>query len=107
MAERKFKFELNDLCVMAILAIHDSYGYEINQQLLEVLDVSESTLYPILRKLEKQGIVRSYSREHGGRLRRYCTLTPDGRRVFAEAAGQWRTLRDWIDAKLGEGLGHE
>lgn len=100
MSNEKFKYELNDLCIMAILAQGDSYGYQINQELLEVLDMSESTLYPALKKLERQGILQSYSREHGGRLRRYCRLTPGGLRVLGEAKIEWQALRDWIDSKL-------
>ncbi|MDR3551860.1 MAG: PadR family transcriptional regulator [Clostridia bacterium] len=107
MASDKFTYELNDFCVMAILSKGESYGYQINQELLEVLDMSESTLYPVLRKLERQGIVQSYSAEHGGRLRRYCRLTPGGLRVFEEAKRQWRALKEWVDNKLGEGSGNE
>lgn len=107
MPEQKFSHELNDFCVMAILNKGDSYGYQINQMLLEVLDMSESTLYPVLRKLERQGIVESYSREHGGRLRRYCRLTPGGCRVLEEAKLQWHTLKQWVDEKLEEDSGHE
>lgn len=87
---------------MAILAINDSYGYELNQQLLEVLDVSESTLYPVLRKLEREGLIRSYSSEHGGRLRRYCSITEEGKVALEDAKAQWKALRDWIEAKFEE-----
>ena len=107
MEDTKLRFELTDLCVLAILSGGDSYGYEINQQLITVLDISESTLYPILKKLEKQGIIRSYSREHGGRLRRYCALTPLGKSAVEDAKAQWRSLRDWIDGKLEEGDANE
>lgn len=107
MALKRFKFELNDLCVMAILKEGDSYGYQINQELMEVLDMSESTLYPILKKLEKQGNVSSYSQEHGGRLRRYCSLTAEGKERLEEAAAQWKSLRDWLDSKFEEGVAHE
>lgn len=107
MAGGKFSYDLNEFCVMAILSKGDSYGYQINQELLNVLDMSESTLYPVLRKLEREGIIQSYSAEHGGRLRKYCKLTPGGQRVLEDAKSQWRTLRDWIDQKFGEGNGSE
>jgi PadR family transcriptional regulator PadR len=102
LADSKFMYELNDFCVIAILSKGDSYGYQINQELLEVLDMSESTLYPILKKLEKQGNVESYSSEHGGRLRRYCKLTEQGKLTVESAKLQWQALRDWIDTKFEE-----
>ena len=102
LSEFKFMYELNDFCVMAILCKGASYGYQINQELLEVLDMSESTLYPILKKLEKQGVVESYSSEHGGRLRRYCKLTEHGNITIENAKRQWKALRDWVDTKFEE-----
>lgn len=107
MAGDRFQYDLNEFCVMAILSKGDSYGYEINQELLEVLELSESTLYPVLRKLERDGIIQSYSAEHGGRLRRYCKLTPGGQRVLEDAKRQWITLKNWVEQKFGEGSSYE
>lgn len=91
------------MCVIAILANGDSYGYQINQELLEVLEMSESSLYPILKKFERQGIVEGYSREQGGRLRRYYKLTPTGMQIYADAKVRWAALREWMDRKLISG----
>ena len=101
MDSARFDYELSDLCVMAILSDGDSYGYEMNQELLEVLEMSESSLYPILKKFERQGIVEGYSREQGGRLRRYYRLTPAGRATLEDAKTKWAALRQWLDRKLG------
>ncbi len=100
MAVTRFTFELSDLCVIAILSRGDSYGYEINQELLAVIEMSESSLYPILRKFERQGVVDSYSLEQGGRLRRYYRLTPLGRQLYEDAKTQWAALRQWLDKKF-------
>jgi PadR family transcriptional regulator PadR len=103
LSEDRFNFELSDMCVIAILAGGDSYGYQINQELLEVLEMSESSLYPILKKFERQGIVEGYSREQGGRLRRYYKLTAEGSKTLENAKVQWVALRQWLDTKLVNG----
>jgi len=77
-----------DLMVLASLKYEDSYGYLINQSLNEVFIVSESTLYPILRRLEKQGLVTTYDTIHNSRLRRYYRISETGK----EKLGQSRTL---------------
>lgn len=100
MIGKKFGFELSDLCVLAILSDGDSYGYEINQELLEIMEMSESSLYPILKKFERQGIVEGYSREYAGRLRRYYRLTDIGFTTLTEAKEQWSSLRSWLNSKL-------
>ena len=103
MTDARFNFELSDLCVIAILAGGDSYGYQINQELLEVMEMSESSLYPILKKFERQGIVEGYSIEQGGRLRRYYRLTQNGRLTLEDARRKWSALRNWLDKKFENG----
>ena len=61
---------LLDACVLAVLAGGDAYGYRLTQQLREVIDISESTLYPVLRRLQKDGAVNSYDQPEMGRNRR-------------------------------------
>ena len=68
-----------DVCVLASLLNEDSYGYKIIQSLDGVLEISESTLYPILRRLESAGCLSSYSVEHNGRLRKFYSITQTGR----------------------------
>ena len=69
-----------DICVLASLLNEDSYGYKIIQDLENVLDISESTLYPILKRLEANKLVKSYSVEHNGRLRKFYSITQEGRK---------------------------
>ena len=76
--EIQMKKGLLDVCVLALLKRGDSYGYQIVIELSNVIEISESTLYPILRRLETAGQLVTYSREHGGRLRRYYRITREG-----------------------------
>ncbi len=68
-----------DVCVLASLINEDSYGYKIIQSLNGIVEISESTLYPILRRLESSGCLTSYSVEHSGRLRKFYSITDAGR----------------------------
>lgn len=69
---------LLELMVLASLKEEDSYGYSINQGINEFLDVSESTLYPILRRLEKQGMLETYQTIYNSRVRKYYKITDLG-----------------------------
>ena len=73
-----------DACVLYALKDGESYGYKIITDLKDVTEVSESTLYPILKRLESSGALETYSKEFNGRLRRYYTLTDSGRKKLAE-----------------------
>ena len=73
-----------DACVLHALKGGESYGYKIINDLRGIIDISESTLYPILKRLEASGALGTYSREHNGRLRRYYYLTDGGRTKFKE-----------------------
>ncbi len=68
-----------EACALAVLARGDSYGYQMVRDVGAHVEVSESTLYPILRRLEAGGYLRVYSREHNGRLRKYYGITEEGR----------------------------
>ena len=78
--EKKKKKGSLDICVLSSLLNEDSYGYKIIQDLENVLDISESTLYPILKRLEANKLVKSYSVEHNGRLRKFYSITQEGRK---------------------------
>jgi PadR family transcriptional regulator PadR len=69
-----------DTAILAALVREDSYGYKIVQDVRNVVEISESTLYPILRRLEGAGCLATYSTQHGGRLRKYYRITPAGKR---------------------------
>ncbi len=67
-----------EFCVLAILEKSDSYGYQIIKDISDCIQMSESTLYPLLRRMEMAGNVTSYSKEYNNRLRRYYHLTEEG-----------------------------
>lgn len=67
-----------DVCVLAVLKRGESYGYRIIQDVSPYIEISESTLYPVLKRLENNGYVRARGEEYNGRLRRYYSITPAG-----------------------------
>ena len=69
---------LLDACVLGIVAEEDSYGYTLTQKMQELVDISESTLYPVLRRLQKENYLTTYDKPFQGRNRRYYKVTPDG-----------------------------
>ena len=70
---------LLEYCVLAALREGDSYGYQLLKDISEYVTMSESTLYPILRRLELAGRVEAYTMEYNGRLRKYFHMTETGR----------------------------
>lgn len=73
-----------DACVLYALKNGESYGYKIINDLKGIIDISESTLYPILKRLEAGGALKTYNREFNGRIRRYYYLTADGEKKLNE-----------------------
>ena len=88
---------LIEFLILSIVDTQDSYGYEISQTIKIVADIKESTLYPILKKLEKGGFVTTYSQEFQGRKRKYYSITDDGRKQLEFLHWEWNSYRDTID----------
>ena len=86
---------LLDAFVLAVLDSQDAYGYVLTQSVKQVMDISESTLYPVLRRLQKDGLLSTYDQPFSGRLRRYYALTDAGRDKLNEYRAEWKayTLR--------------
>ncbi len=93
---------LLDACVLAVLSGGDAYGYSLTQRVKERLDISESTLYPVLRRLERDGCLRVYDRPFQGRNRRYYAITQAGRTCLALRRGEWKEFRGGVDELLKE-----
>ncbi|MGL4820096.1 MAG: PadR family transcriptional regulator [Bacilli bacterium] len=95
---------LLDACVLAVVEREDAYGYVLTQQVRSVMDISESTLYPVLRRLQKAGYLGTYDSPYQGRNRRYYTITDEGRAHFAQLREEWSTYKTRVDAVLEGGL---
>jgi PadR family transcriptional regulator PadR len=90
--DAQLKRGLLDACVLTVLNRGESYGYRLARDVGEIIEVSESTLYPILRRLESGGLVTVRSAEYNGRLRRYYRITNSGVARLHESVKQWRDL---------------
>ena len=98
---------LLDACVLAILTNGDTYGYVLTQQVKEVLNISESTLYPVLRRLQKNEYLITYDEPFQGRNRRYYQITELGRTKYGEYLKDWDLYKEKIDKILLGGTIHE
>ena len=81
-----------DVCVLTAIKHEDSYGYRIIRDLKPYVDLSESTLYTILKRLEGAKMLTVRTAEHGGRLRKYYRITPLGLRRIEEFRSEWREV---------------
>ncbi|MBO5946208.1 MAG: PadR family transcriptional regulator [Clostridia bacterium] len=88
----QLKRGLLDVCVLAAIKNEDSYGYKIVKDMSPYVDISESTLYPILRRLEASDLLTVYSVEHNGRLRKYYRITEAGRKRLMGFKEEWREM---------------
>ena len=86
----QYKKGVIELCVLAMLARKDCYGYEISDTLAGKIDISDGTVYPILRKLKSDGLVTTYLQEEsGGPPRKYYTLTETGAARYQQDKAEW------------------
>ena len=88
----QMKRGLLDVLVLAAIKDNDSYGYQIIKDLGGCVEISESTLYPILRRLEAASLLTVYSVEHNGRLRKYYRITRMGLARIEEFKSEWKEL---------------
>lgn len=96
---------LLDACVLAVLAKEDAYGYSLTQQVREVMDISESTLYPVLRRLQKKAYLTTYDQPYQGRNRRYYRITASGAVRYKELLEEWTDYKKRVDSVLIGGGG--
>ena len=85
----QLKRGLLDVCVLAAIKNEDSYGYQIIKDIKPYVDISESTLYPILRRLEAAQLLTVRSTEYNGRLRKYYRITDAGRKRIEAFKEEW------------------
>ena len=88
----QLKRGLLDVCVLAAIRNEDSYGYKIIKDMKPYIELSESTLYTILKRLELLGLLTVRSAEHCGRLRKYYRITAAGIKRIDEFKSDWREI---------------
>ena len=98
---------LIEFLILAIVEKKDSYGYDISQTIKLLADIKESTLYPILKKLEKAGYMTTYSQEHQGRKRKYYAITNQGKEQLIFLREQWQSYKDSVDGIIEGSLRHD
>jgi len=89
----QLKRGLLDVCVLAAIKNEDSYGYKIIKDMKPYIELSESTLYTILKRLETAGMLTVRTAEHNGRLRKYYRITSEGRRRIADFKTDWQEIQ--------------
>lgn len=88
----QLKRGLLDVCVLAAIKNEDSYGYQIIKDMKPYLELSESTLYTILKRLETANMLTVRTVEHGGRLRKYYHITELGLKRIEEFKDEWKEI---------------
>ncbi len=88
----QLKRGLLDVCVLAAIKNEESYGYKIIKDMKPYIELSESTLYTILKRLESANMLTVRTAEHGGRLRKYYRITAGGRRRIEEFKKEWKEI---------------
>ena len=88
----QLKRGLLDVCVLAAIRSEDSYGYKIIKDLKPYVELSESTLYTILKRLESAEMLTVRTAEHGGRLRKYYHITDAGIARIASFKNKWKEI---------------
>ena len=91
---------LLDALVLSIVSDESTYGYKITPDVRAVMDVSESTLYPVLRRLQKEACLDTYDRAFAGRNRRYYSITEKGCERLEEYRHQWREYEHKVNTVL-------
>lgn len=94
----QYKKGVIELCVLSVLSSKDMYGYELSEYISQKIDISDGTVYPILRKLKSDGYVKTYlSEDSGGPPRKYYSLTQTGKEVFERDSKEWLSFTETVN----------
>ena len=96
-----------DGCILSLLSQADAYGYSLTQQVKSTFGLSESTLYPVMRRLQKDSCLDVYDVPHNGRNRRYYRITARGRQRYEEFIAEWTDFKNLVDKILLGGVGYD
>ncbi len=103
MINAQFKKGVLELCVMALLAQKAHYGYELVEKISEAIEISEGTIYPLLKRLKDDGLVTTYLEESSsGAPRKYYKLTPEGEEVRSAITKEWITFTKKVNLILNK-----
>ncbi len=103
----QLKRGLLDVCVLAAIKNEDSYGYQIIKDLKPYIQLSESTLYTILKRLESAKMLTVRTAEHGGRLRKYYHITEAGAKRIEEFKDEWKEIMAIYKFVIKEDMANE
>ena len=99
----QFKKGVLELCVLVVLCRRDYYGYELVQAISRSIEIAEGTVYPLLRRLTKEGYFGSYIRESAeGPARRYYQVTEKGRQYTGELLSEWTRFVSGVNSLIGK-----
>ena len=90
--ESQFRRGILDACVLAVLERGESYGYQMVKDIKTFIDITESPLYPILKRLENANMLTVFTQEHNGRLRKYYKITDEGRSHITQLLNEWEEV---------------
>lgn len=101
----QFKKGVLELCVLVILGKKDCYGYELVEKISTQIDISEGTVYPLLRRLKKEGHTTTYLKESTeGPPRKYYQLTSDGSTYLQQLLEEWKEFTSGVNTLIKEGV---
>ncbi len=104
--DAQMKKGIVEVCILSLLSRGDSYGYQLIKDIAPIMDLSESTLYPVLRRLEAARCLTVYSIEHNSRLRKYYAITDAGRARIDAFLEEWADVNRVYDF-IAEVRSHE
>nr|WP_239544233.1 PadR family transcriptional regulator [Virgibacillus halotolerans] len=104
----QFKKGILEICVLVLLDKQDRYGYELVQKISDKIEISEGSMYPLLRRLTKEGYFTTYFQEStGGPARKYYKLTEQGRNYLHEQMQEWKEFSRAVNQLIEEGVSNE
>lgn len=104
----QFKKGVLEICVLALLDKQDRYGYELVQKISDQIDISEGTVYPLLRRLTKEEYFTTYLQESSeGPPRKYYKLTESGREYLHKLLQEWKEFTAGVNQLIKEGVNNE
>ncbi|MFP4661067.1 MAG: PadR family transcriptional regulator [Halanaerobiales bacterium] len=100
----QFKKGVLELCVLVKLSKKDCYGYELVEEISQYINISEGTIYPLLRRLQKEAYLESYLRESNeGPPRKYYRITGSGEEIKDHLISEWAEFVNGVNSIIMEG----